>query len=129
MIDFVAAAASSVSMAGGPSEIWSSIVHDFTNLDNPAVLAAFGQVLLIDLVLAGDNAIVVGALAAGLPTAQRRKVILIGIGAALRSEEHTSELQSLMRISYAVFCLKQKKSRHNGRECDRCLISEPCGRR
>src|SRR3546814_7235068 len=29
--------------------------------------------------------------------------------AALRSEEHTSELQSLMRISYAVFCLKKKK--------------------
>src|SRR3546814_9184889 len=28
---------------------------------------------------------------------------------SLRSEEHTSELQSLMRISYAVFCLKQKK--------------------
>src|SRR3546814_4115266 len=34
-----------------------------------------------------------------------------GLGkiAALRSEEHTSELQSLMRISYAVFCLKKKK--------------------
>src|SRR3546814_8864667 len=31
---------------------------------------------------------------------------------ALRSEEHTSELQSLMRISYAVFCLK-KKTKHN----------------
>src|SRR3546814_6655033 len=30
-------------------------------------------------------------------------------GAAIRSEEHTSELQSLMRISYAVFCLKKKK--------------------
>src|SRR3546814_10186598 len=30
-------------------------------------------------------------------------------GSALRSEEHTSELQSLMRISYAVFCLKKKK--------------------
>src|SRR3546814_4565973 len=29
---------------------------------------------------------------------------------ALRSEEHTSELQSLMRISYAVFCLKKKKN-------------------
>src|SRR3546814_9983955 len=29
-----------------------------------------------------------------------------------RSEEHTSELQSLMRISYAVFCLKKKKLRH-----------------
>src|SRR3546814_2073761 len=33
------------------------------------------------------------------------------VPAALRSEEHTSELQSLMRISYAVFCLKKKK--HN----------------
>src|SRR3546814_7608822 len=30
-----------------------------------------------------------------------------------RSEEHTSELQSLMRISYAVFCLKKKKQRSN----------------
>src|SRR3546814_2122667 len=30
-----------------------------------------------------------------------------------RSEEHTSELQSLMRISYAVFCLKKKKKQHN----------------
>src|SRR3546814_7971925 len=29
-----------------------------------------------------------------------------------RSEEHTSELQSLMRISYAVFCLKKKKTQH-----------------
>src|SRR3546814_9007069 len=32
---------------------------------------------------------------------------------AVRSEEHTSELQSLMRISYAVFCLKKKKQQHN----------------
>src|SRR3546814_4695470 len=32
----------------------------------------------------------------------------IGPGSALRSEDHTSELQSLMRISYAVFCLKKK---------------------
>src|SRR3546814_1018336 len=42
------------------------------------------------------------------------KIILIGICQVsihlfLRSEEHTSELQSLMRISYAVFCLKTKK--------------------
>src|SRR3546814_3730391 len=34
----------------------------------------------------------------------------IGAGEGYRSEEHTSELQSLMRISYAVFCLKNKKS-------------------
>src|SRR3546814_1090723 len=34
--------------------------------------------------------------------------LLIGFGGLLRSEEHTSELQSLMRISYAVFCLTKK---------------------
>src|SRR3546814_9223045 len=33
-----------------------------------------------------------------------------------RSEEHTSELQSLMRISYAVFCLKKKKTKNNNEE-------------
>src|SRR3546814_9404268 len=44
-----------------------------------------------------------------------------GKGAAgLRSEEHTSELQSLMRISYAVFCLKTKK-KHNIKT-PRCMI-------
>src|SRR3546814_2074553 len=36
-----------------------------------------------------------------------------GLVAELRSEEHTSELQSLMRISYAVFCLKKKKTKKN----------------
>src|SRR3546814_3065272 len=35
----------------------------------------------------------------------------LGIKVAFRSEEHTSELQSLMRISYAVFCLKKKINR------------------
>jgi YjbE family integral membrane protein len=67
----------------GPGEIWQSIIRDFSNLGDPAALAAFFQVLLIDLVLAGDNAIVVGALAAGLPAEQRRKVIMIGVLAAL----------------------------------------------
>src|SRR3546814_3609595 len=51
----------------------------------------------------------------GCQRAQNR----LGVGAGehaetvgdLRSEEHTSELQSLMRISYAVFCLKKKSSR------------------
>src|SRR3546814_8731012 len=36
----------------------------------------------------------------------------VGRGHQHRSEEHTSELQSLMRISYAVFCLKKKKKTH-----------------
>ncbi|OYD81720.1 TerC family protein [Azospirillum brasilense] len=46
-------------------------------------LAALGQVIAIDLVLAGDNAIVVGMAAAAVPLAQRRKVIFWGIGAAI----------------------------------------------
>jgi len=49
----------------------------------PGAFAALVQILLIDIVLAGDNAIVVGALAAGLPADQRKKVILIGVIAAL----------------------------------------------
>src|SRR3546814_3719019 len=36
-----------------------------------------------------------------------------------RSEEHTSELQSLMRISYAVFCLKKKRSADHAHDLDR----------
>ena len=46
------------------------------------VLSAFLQVIMIDLVLAGDNAIVIGLAAAGLPKDQRNKAILIGIIAA-----------------------------------------------
>src|SRR3546814_4648286 len=38
------------------------------------------------------------------------------VEAADRSEEHTSELQSLMRISYAVFCLKKKNKKHDGEQ-------------
>ena len=56
---------------------------DLANLITPAAIAAFFEILAIDIVLAGDNAIVVGALAAGLPTDQRRKVIMIGVAAAL----------------------------------------------
>src|SRR3546814_8386693 len=41
-----------------------------------------------------------------------------GAQAKQRSEEHTSELQSLMRISYAVFCLKKKKSKEHKRRQD-----------
>ncbi|MDO9412318.1 MAG: TerC family protein [Pseudolabrys sp.] len=46
------------------------------------VMVAFFQVVMIDLVLAGDNAIVIGLAAAGLPKDQRTKAILVGIAAA-----------------------------------------------
>ena len=78
-------------IATGPAGIWQDIVTDFRNIGDPAALAAFGQVLMIDIMLAGDNAIVVGALAAGLPADQRKKVILIGIVAAL-----------VLRIAFAL---------------------------
>ena len=45
-------------------------------------IAAFLQVIMIDLVLAGDNAVVIGLAAAGLPKAQRSRAILVGIVAA-----------------------------------------------
>ncbi|HEY8580793.1 MAG TPA: TerC family protein [Beijerinckiaceae bacterium] len=52
------------------------------SLFTPEVLSAFFQVVMIDLVLAGDNAIVIGLAAAGLPAEQRSKAILIGVIAA-----------------------------------------------
>src|SRR3546814_1808882 len=43
----------------------------------------------------------------------RQEALPRGVFVRLRSEEHTSELQSLMRISYAVFCLQKKKNNTN----------------
>ena len=54
-------------------------------------LTALLQVLMIDLVLAGDNAVAVGLAAGGLPAKERKKVILYGLGAAV-----------LLRISFAL---------------------------
>jgi YjbE family integral membrane protein len=55
-------------------------------------LTALATVIVIDLVLAGDNAIVVGMAAAGLPPELRKKAILLGIGAA-----------AVLRIFFAIF--------------------------
>ena len=64
---------------------------DPSSLLDAASLAALLEILVIDIVLAGDNAIVVGALAAGLPAQQRRKVIMLGVAAAL-----------VLRIAFAL---------------------------
>src|SRR3546814_3651099 len=56
-----------------------------------------------------------------VPPADARDVLRIG--GCGRSEEHTSELQSLMRISYAVFCLKKKKKK-DSTDYRRCEISK-----
>lgn len=56
---------------------------DWAFLAEPSAWKALALVVVIDVALAGDNAIVVGALAAGLPPDQRRKVIMMGVAAAL----------------------------------------------
>lgn len=53
-----------------------------TNLFASEALIAFVQVVMIDLVLAGDNAVVIGLAAGGLPTEQRTRAILVGVLAA-----------------------------------------------
>src|SRR3546814_4665221 len=50
------------------------------------------------------------------PVAQRQLGVHAQLQDAARSEEHTSELQSLMRISYAVFCLKKKKNKNRNKK-------------
>ena len=83
-----------VSQAMSLAYLWQQIIHDFANIGTPSALTAFGTVVLLDIALAGDNAIIVGALAAGLPSEQRKKVIFIGIIAAL-----------VLRIIFAVAVL------------------------
>lgn len=61
------------------------------DLLSPGSFSAFLQVILIDLVLAGDNAIVIGMAASGLPHGVRSKAIVIGIGAA-----------TILRIGFAL---------------------------
>jgi YjbE family integral membrane protein len=73
------------------SEIWNHFLADMSALGSPSALAALGQVLMIAIVLSGDNVIVVGALAAGLPRDQRRKAIYFGITVAL-----------VLRIAFAL---------------------------
>src|SRR3546814_4027813 len=76
------------------------------------LLGAIRTVIIADAVMSLDNVVAIAGAAdghIGLVAAG----ILISVPIIVwgsRSEEHTSELQSLMRISYAVFCLKKKKN-------------------
>src|SRR3546814_3854715 len=67
--------------------------------DTPAGLTAWPPLTTVSQPLEAMGSAVIDALAGGAADTPHFS----------RSEEHTSELQSLMRISYAVFCLKQKK--------------------
>src|SRR3546814_5562599 len=87
------------------------------DLDGGSLAAVELVVQLVSLVLsacyygwfyASANQATPGKMAIGIKVVRSD-----GPGCGFRSEEHTSELQSLMRISYAVFCLKKKKIKHN----------------
>src|SRR3546814_4389671 len=76
-------------VTGGGSGIGEALAQRFHDLGNTVIVAGRRQEAL-DRAIAGRE----------------------HMAAMTRSEEHTSELQSLMRISYAVFCLKKKKNMH-----------------
>jgi YjbE family integral membrane protein len=62
-----------------------------SDLLSPGAISAFFQVVMIDIALAGDNAVAVGLVAAGLPQPKRRRAILLGLAAAV-----------IMRIGFAL---------------------------
>jgi hypothetical protein len=64
-------------------------------IETATELAALGQILLIDVALAGDNAITIGMAAAGLPAQQRHRAVFAGIAAA-----------TVLRIVFAIFAVE-----------------------
>src|SRR3546814_3141988 len=111
------------------SDVCSSDLADFT-LVAPQVSGVIGKVLVEenqpvkagDLIAAIDDRDFIVAVDAAKAQVAAAEASVAGLAARVaqqetairqaqaRSEEHTSELQSLMRISYAVFCLKKKKT-------------------
>src|SRR3546814_4235447 len=98
-----------------PRSTRTDTLFPYTTLFRSRHLADIGEralALLVDAHVPGERHLGVldaverrvGAVAGALQLADLQALV-----ADLRSEEHTSELQSLMRISYAVFCLKKKK--------------------
>ena len=58
-------------------------MFNFADIFTAAGLVTLGQVILIDLTMAGDNVVIIGTLTSGLPARERKKVILFGVGMAL----------------------------------------------
>ena len=58
-------------------------MFNFADIFTAAALVTLGQVILIDLTMAGDNVVIIGTLTSGLPARERKKVILFGVGMAL----------------------------------------------
>src|SRR3546814_7956384 len=81
-------------------------------LDNAMDEAVAGHASRIEVTLEPGNRLTIVDNGRGMPVDPHPKFpdkSALEVIMSMRSEEHTSELQSLMRISYAVFCLKKKK--------------------
>src|SRR3546814_2500698 len=87
----------------------NDIIGDRALGSEPLRVAALGRAMLDGLRRGGVNGIVKHMPGHGRAMADSHLSLPV---VDARSEEHTSELQSLMRISYAVFCLKKKKTNH-----------------
>src|SRR3546814_5944172 len=92
--------------AHGPQRLWlcAGLAEDTNREGGAALLPPARQCAFLDL-RGGPCRIARGTCARAGRLAHRADHLARSVG---RSEEHTSELQSLMRISYAVFCLKKK---------------------
>src|SRR3546814_6070347 len=84
------------------------VVFDQQEMPRPAPHAVVAQALEVDAV-AGSQAEPGNVLGVGEQHAALAEHAAVAVVQAVRSEAHTSELQSLMRNSYAVFCLKKQK--------------------
>src|SRR3546814_5177160 len=82
------------------------------NILQPEIAGQLGDRKAANLARLDADVIATGNIGCAMQIGQRVSVPVVHI-VELRSEEHTSELQSLMRISYAVFCLKKKTKKRN----------------
>ena len=88
----------------------------FAELFTPEQLTILSQIIFIDLVLAGDNAIIIGMVASKFPLEQRKKVIFWGIGGASNFKNYLNNANSLLaannrfKISWGIiaslYCLQ-----------------------
>src|SRR3546814_1863973 len=88
-----------------------AIARTATNIRNGGTMPLAGVVHALTLLLI---LLVLAPYAGQVPLCALAAILFVvawNMSEARRSEEHTSELQSLMRISYAVFCLKKKKNK------------------
>src|SRR3546814_6058021 len=101
-----------------PRSTRTDTLFPYTTLFRSSPMQAVGLAATMNLIgaLAGTavaKTIASGLIDVGVVEVGSQLILCALLGGIIRSEEHTSELQSLMRISYAVFCLKKKNNKQS----------------